>query len=77
VISHLLPATDSRGETWTYFYGKEDTYQRVDHILVSPGLRTLVQGGQGMIQDGPETRKASDHRPLCVTLEIPEAAGGR
>jgi endonuclease/exonuclease/phosphatase family metal-dependent hydrolase len=77
VIAHLLPAADSRGETWTYFYGKEDTYQRVDHILVSPGLRTFVQGGCAVIQDGPETKRASDHRPACVTLEIPEPVAGR
>jgi len=77
VIAHLLPAADSRGETWTYCYGKEDTYQRVDHVLVSPGLRPWVQGGRAVIYDGSPTRKASDHRPVCVTIEIPESAAGR
>lgn len=77
VIAKLLPAADSRGESWTYHYGKEDTYQRVDHILVSRGLRSSVQGGRAVIHDGPQTRNASDHRPVWVTLEIPEPAAAR
>lgn len=70
-IADLLPATDSRGETWTYAYRKEDTYQRVDHILVSAGLRPLVAGGKAEICDVPETMGASDHRPVVVTLQLP------
>lgn len=70
-IAELLPVTDSRGETWTYAYRKEDTYQRVDHILVSPGLLPLVADGRAEICDVPETMSASDHRPVVVTLRVP------
>lgn len=70
-IAELLPVADSRGETWTYAYRKEDTYQRVDHILVSPGLLPLVADGKGEICDVPETMSASDHRPVVVTLGVP------
>lgn len=70
-IAELLPARDSRGEVWTYAYRKEDTYQRVDHILVSPGLRDQVVDGQATIVDSPETLEASDHRPVVVTLRLP------
>lgn len=70
-IADLLPASDSRGETWTYAYRKEDTYQRVDHILVSPGLQPLVADGKAAICDVPETMSASDHRPVVVTLRLP------
>ncbi len=70
-IAELLPATDSRGETWTYAYRKEDTYQRVDHVLVSPGLLPLVADGRAEICDVPATMSASDHRPVVVTLRLP------
>lgn len=70
VIAELLPVSDSRGESWTYIFRKEDTYQRVDHILVSPGLLPAVQGGRATIYDGPGSLEASDHRPVLVTLEL-------
>ncbi|MDB6128795.1 MAG: endonuclease [Verrucomicrobia bacterium] len=69
-IATLLPATDSRGETWTHAYHKEDTYSRVDHVLVSSGLRAAVRGGAARIHDQPEVRDASDHRPVVVVLEL-------
>jgi endonuclease/exonuclease/phosphatase family metal-dependent hydrolase len=68
-ITELLPAADSRGETWTHAYRKDDSYTRVDHILVSPGLRAAVRGGAAKIFDGEGWRAASDHRPVWVTLE--------
>lgn len=69
-IAHLLPSADSRGETWTHSYRKEDSYSRVDHILVSSALRPVVQGGVARIYDGPGVGEASDHRPVMVTLEL-------
>ncbi len=68
-VAELLRATDTRGESWTHAYRKEDSYSRVDHILVSPALRPAVQGGMAHIYDGPGVREASDHRPVAVTLE--------
>ena len=65
-ITDWLPAADSRGEVWTYFWQLHDTYERIDHALVSPGLRSAVKTAK--IYDAPETMKASDHRPLVVTL---------
>ncbi len=69
-IVELLPAADSRGDTWTHDYRREETYTRVDHILVSPGLRQTVQGGAARIFDGDGVRAASDHRPVAVTLVL-------
>jgi endonuclease/exonuclease/phosphatase family metal-dependent hydrolase len=68
-ICEELPATDSRGEVWTHFWLKEDTYQRIDHALASPGLRPLV--AEAHIMDAPETMQASDHRPLVIVLKTP------
>ena len=70
VIAELLPAADARGETWTHAYRKEDSYSRVDHILVSPACKSAVQGGAARIYDGPGVRDASDHRPVMVTLQL-------
>ena len=70
IVSRLLPETDSRGESWTYFYHVEDSYARMDQILVSPGLRAEVANGAAVIYDGPGTREASDHRPVLVRLEL-------
>jgi endonuclease/exonuclease/phosphatase family metal-dependent hydrolase len=69
-IAELLPATDSRGETWTHAFRKNDTYTRVDHVLVSAALRSAVRGGEARIYDGPGWREASDHRPVSVTLDF-------
>lgn len=73
-IAHLLPAADSRGENWTYHYAREETYSRVDHILVSAALRPRVQDGVARIYDGDGVAKASDHRPVLMVLQLPRAA---
>ena len=69
-VAKLLPAADARGETWTHAYRKEETYSRVDHILVSPGLSASVRGGVAHIYGAAEAMGASDHRPVVVTLEL-------
>ena len=70
VVAELLRATDSRGETWTHYYRKNETYSQVDHVLVSPALKASVVGGTARIYDGEGVRDASDHRPVVVTLEL-------
>ncbi len=75
VIATLLEASDSRGERWTHFYRREETYERVDHILASPALMPLVERSasgdpQARIHDVPEVALASDHRPVMVTLRL-------
>ena len=69
-ILTMLPAADSRGETWTRFQSKDDTYERVDFILCSPGLLPRVRDRRGFICDAPATRSASDHRPVGLTLDF-------
>jgi endonuclease/exonuclease/phosphatase family metal-dependent hydrolase len=70
VIALRLAARDSRDETWTEIYRREESYATLDHILVSPALRAAVRG-DAQICDRPETGVASDHRPVVATLDIP------
>lgn len=69
-IAKLLPAADSRGEVWTHFYRREDSYTRVDHVLASAALLPRVLGAEARIYDGPGVREASDHRPVYVVLAL-------
>ena len=71
-VAHLLPAVDSRGELWTHAFRREESYSRVDQILVSPGLRPAVIDGTARIFDGDGVREASDHRPVMVVLKLGE-----
>jgi len=67
-LAEILPATDSRGETWTHYYRREETYSQVDHILVSAALKPAVVNQAAQIYDGPQTGQASDHRPVSFVL---------
>jgi endonuclease/exonuclease/phosphatase family metal-dependent hydrolase len=67
-IATLLPAIDSRGETWTHVFRREDSYSRVDHVLISGGLISTAENRRARIHDGNGVREASDHRPVVVTL---------
>ncbi|HEY4246520.1 MAG TPA: endonuclease/exonuclease/phosphatase family protein [Lacunisphaera sp.] len=69
-LGELLPATDSHGETWTHYWRREETYSRIDYVLVSPALKPFVVGGQARIGDGPGVAEASDHRPVVVQLKV-------
>ena len=68
-IAEILPTTDSRGETWTHYFRKEETYTHVDHVLVSGGLKSAVENGAARIYDAAGTAEASDHRPVTVKLQ--------
>ena len=70
VIGELVPAADSRGESWTHYFRREDLYSRIDYLMVSPGLKPFVSGDQARIYDGPATADASDHRPVVLTLDL-------
>jgi len=76
-FARLLPAADANGDHWTYHYRKEDTYSRVDHILVSTPLWHAVKDGRATIFDGDDVRTASDHRPVMVTFEFGSFGTGR
>tara|TARA_R100000027_G_scaffold9275_4_gene6696 strand:+ start:31068 stop:31958 length:891 start_codon:yes stop_codon:yes gene_type:complete len=70
-ISRIVESYDSRGETWTFYYGKKDLYERVDFILSSAALAPFLSGNEGTVFDLQYIRKGTDHRPVYVDLELP------
>jgi len=60
---------EARKITWTHYFNKEDTYSRIDYILLSPGMaREWVANGSYVLKIA-DWGVASDHRPLVATFE--------
>src|SRR6478609_2006572 len=63
------PRYSPRNETWTHYYGVEDSYSRIDYIMLSPGMAKEWVKGDSFIPVVANWGQASDHRPVLVTLE--------
>ena len=67
-IGALVPAVDSRGERWTYFYEKESRYESVDGFVVSFAFMPKIKAGHAKIVDKLGTLTGSDHRMVYLDL---------
>jgi endonuclease/exonuclease/phosphatase family metal-dependent hydrolase len=54
--------------TWTYHFGKDDTYSRVDYILISHGLAREWNTTGTYVLALPNWGQASDHRPVSASF---------
>ena len=62
------PTEPSSDVSWTYHWEKEDTYSRVDYILLSKGMVQEWHRAGTQILALPAWRLASDHRALVATF---------
>lgn len=60
------PRYAPRNITWTHYYGKEDTYSRIDYILISRGMKREWLPEETFIWTAPNWGIASDHRPIVA-----------
>ncbi|TDU70769.1 endonuclease/exonuclease/phosphatase family protein [Prosthecobacter fusiformis] len=63
-----LHLRDAHGLVWTHFWDDADVYGRLDYIFVSRSLRPLVDMKGSFIYTAADFDKASDHRPIVMTL---------
>lgn len=56
----------SSAVTWTYHYPHDDTYTRVDYILLSRGMAREWQPTNSYVLAMPDWAAASDHRPVVA-----------
>jgi endonuclease/exonuclease/phosphatase family metal-dependent hydrolase len=57
---------ESRTITWTHYYDIEDTYSRIDYILLSHGMKRAWLPAETFVLSSPNWGEASDHRPVVA-----------
>ncbi|MGA9779834.1 MAG: endonuclease/exonuclease/phosphatase family protein [Limisphaerales bacterium] len=61
---------EPRDITWTHYYGKEDTYSRIDYILLSSAMARAWDKSNTYVLTLPNWGVASDHRTIVATFKV-------
>jgi len=61
---------EPRNVTWTHYYGKEDTYSRIDYILLSPAMAQHWVKKETCVLRVPNWGVGSDHRPIVAAFKV-------
>ena len=64
-----IPRFEPRNVTWTHYYGVEDTYSRIDFILLSPAMARDWVTNETYALTIPNWGVGSDHRPIVATFK--------
>jgi endonuclease/exonuclease/phosphatase family metal-dependent hydrolase len=64
------PAWFPRNVAWTHHYGVEDSYSRIDYILVSSGMAREWETNGTYALVAPNWGQGSDHRPIVATFHV-------
>ena len=64
-----VPRYEPRNVTWTHYYGLEDSYSRIDYILLSPALTREWSKADTYIPSVPNWGIGSDHRPVTAAFD--------
>lgn len=61
-----------RSITWTHYYNGEDSYTRIDYILVSRSMARDWVADQSYVLAGSDWGRGSDHRPVVAAFQTPD-----
>jgi endonuclease/exonuclease/phosphatase family metal-dependent hydrolase len=64
------PRYSPRQIVWTHYFGRDETYSRLDYILLSPSLRGHINPEPTYIPQIPNWGIGSDHRAIMVGLRF-------
>lgn len=62
------PSSAARNVVWTHYFEKQDTYSRLDYILVSKGMAREWDPAATRVVTVPDWGLASDHRPIVAAF---------
>jgi endonuclease/exonuclease/phosphatase family metal-dependent hydrolase len=63
------PGREPRNVAWTHYYAREDSYSRIDYILLSSGMAREWIARDTYVLTLPNWGVGSDHRPIVATFE--------